>query len=312
VRHLNRLVDDLLDVARVASGKVELKREVIELSSIVSQSVEQTRALFESKRHTLRTELPAGLLVNVDATRLAQVVTNLLVNAAKYTDPGGTVVVSAAADGGDAVLRVRDNGVGIPEHLMPHIFDMFVQGRQSSDRALGGLGLGLTLVRSIVELHGGRVVATSKAGVGSDFVVRLPLAAEQRTAVSGPAIGAVPAKPLRVLIVDDNEDAADLLAMYLADLGLTPRVARDGVQALALVDELEPDVALLDLGLPGMDGYELGRRLRARPAKHRITIVAVSGYGQESDVARAKAAGFDGHLVKPVDLDKLARLLAAR
>ncbi len=311
VSHLIRLVDDLLDVSRVASGKVELKREVVELASVVRQSVEQTRPMFEARRHELSLRLPeAGLPVHADATRLSQVITNLLVNAAKYTDPGGKVRVTGALEGEQVVLRIRDNGVGISAELLPNVFEMFVQGRQSLDRALGGLGLGLTLVRSIVQMHGGTVEAFSAgAQQGSEFVVRLPRAVGHAYSGAPEARGQASSAPMRVLLVDDNQDAANVLGEYLQLLGMETRVSHSGDEALAAAESFRPDAALLDLGLPGMDGYELCRRLRQMPRGRELVVFAVTGYGQPADTQRTAQAGFDQHFVKPVNLDSLTAAL---
>ena len=315
VDHLTRLVDDLLDVSRIARGKVELKRERVEMASVVAKAIETVSPLLEQRRHVLNVDVPrTGLTTDGDPVRLAQVVSNLLTNAAKYTESGGRISIGVRRDGDDVVLRVRDSGVGIPADLLPRLFDLFVQGTQSLDRSQGGLGIGLTIVRSLVSLHGGSVAAYSDGlGRGSEFEVRLPLAASDAVAVRpGHADGAVvlPAPAgLTVLVVDDNADAAEMLAAALAIAGHQPRIAHDAPAALRLCQEFKPAVALLDIGLPVMDGYELGQRLRRIPGLERLRLIAVTGYGQESDRRQSRAAGFEHHLVKPVTLDVLERVL---
>jgi PAS domain S-box-containing protein len=316
VRHLTRLVDDLLDVSRIARGKVELKTEVIELGAIVASAIEVASPLLEERTHTLTVDVPRrGLPIEADAARLTQVVSNLLTNAAKYTPPGGRVWVSAAPEGAEVLLRVRDNGIGIAPDVQPRIFDLFMQGRQPLDRAQGGLGLGLTIVRSLVERHGGRVhVSSEGSGRGSEFAIRLPLAVTAPVTADQPAadhevVSAGIEHAPRILIVDDNEDAAEMLEDVLRSKGYRTHVAHDGPGALAAAAALRPDVALLDIGLPVMDGYELASRLRELPGLHGIRLVAVTGYGQSSDRKRSAAAGFSHHLVKPVDLALLDAIL---
>jgi len=313
VQHLARLVDDLLDVSRVARGKIELQRERVELSSVVAAAVEQVSPLLEERGHYLRISVPRnGLKVLADPARLAQVFFNLLHNAAKYTDPGGHIAVVAHREGSDVVLAVRDDGVGIAPELQPRLFETFFQARQEVDRAKGGLGLGLALVKSLSELHGGRVEAESPGvGHGSTFSVRLPLAAESgavdqssRADQDGLRRGS---EGLQILVVDDNVDAAESIAEILELLGNRVRVAHDGLEALRLARESAPDLALLDIGLPVIDGYELAQRLRSEHPSLRL--VAVSGYGQDSDRAAALRAGFSRHLVKPVSLQEIESLV---
>ncbi|MGZ6130689.1 MAG: ATP-binding protein, partial [Myxococcaceae bacterium] len=313
VRNLSRLVDDLLDVSRIARGKVELRRDATELAGVVAQGIETASPRIESRRHRLTVDVPAsGLRVLGDIARLAQVVSNLLTNAAKYTDPGGNLRVRAWADGEQAVLRVSDDGIGIAPELLPQVFDLFFQARQGSDRALGGLGLGLALVRSLVELHGGTVAAQSAGpGQGSTFTVRLPLiASQERGEASGRREHGPARRPrgqLRVLVVDDNVDAAESLRDFFALLGHDVDVGHDGPGGLRLAEQRPPDLALLDLGLPGMDGLELARRVRAiAPDAY---LVAATGYGQESDRRASREAGFDRHLVKPLEVDELETLV---
>jgi PAS domain S-box-containing protein len=318
VHHLIRLVDDLLDVSRITRGKVELRRERIELSEIVAKAIEMASPLIEQRQHRLTVDVPRqGLAVEADAVRLAQVVANLLNNAAKYTEPNGAIAILAAREGDEIALRIRDTGIGLSAEMLPRVFDLFVQERQAIDRAQGGLGLGLAIVRVLVELHGGTVEARSEGhGQGAELVVRLPAAeAGDRLAPARPArveteIAALPGA-LRVLVVDDNLDAAELLATSVQMMGHLARVAHDGPAGLRIAAELRPDVALLDIGLPVMDGYELARHLRALPGLASIRLIAVTGYSQEADRAEAAAAGFERHLVKPIRLEQLREALGA-
>ena len=316
VTHLTRLVDDLLDVSRIARGKVELKEEVIEMAEIAAKAIEMASPLLEQRAHTLDVNVPGhGLAVKGDPTRLSQVVSNLLTNAAKYTPPGGHITIRAEAQHHRVVVRVRDTGIGIAADVLPRIFDLFVQETQAIDRAQGGLGLGLTIVRNLVERHGGSVAAASDGpGHGSEFIVRLPLAVmvEARAAAPAPDAGAraVPdpaAAGLRMLVVDDNADAALVLADAFTNRGYHARVAHDGPGALRLAAEFRPEIAILDIGLPVMDGYELAARLRELPGLSRIRLIAVTGYGQRSDRDKTMAAGFDHHFVKPVDFNTVER-----
>ncbi|HEY0195259.1 MAG TPA: ATP-binding protein [Kofleriaceae bacterium] len=315
-QHLVHLVDDLLDVSRITRGKIELKRTRVELGEVVGRAIEMASPLIDQRRHVLQVDVaPRGLVLDADPARLAQVFANLLTNAAKYTEPGGRIAVTGARRGAELELVVRDTGVGIAPQMLPHVFDLFVQESQTIDRSQGGLGLGLSIVRSLVALHGGSVsVDSAGRGHGSAFTIRLPAldaAPEPAAAEPAPAAPAAPERR-RILIVDDNEDAAIMLAEYLDAMGNTTRVAHDGLQALRMLDEFTPELALLDIGLPVMDGYELALQLRARLGHDRLTLIAVTGYGQDSDRQRAKEAGFDAHLVKPIDFGKLGRLLEAR
>ncbi|HZP85738.1 MAG TPA: PAS domain S-box protein [Burkholderiales bacterium] len=306
VTHLTRLVDDLLDVSRVTQGKVLLKKEVVDLERVVRRAVELAMPFIDAKRHALTITLPpSGVLwVDGDATRLAQVVSNLLNNAAKYTEAGGSITVSAAPESEEVVLRVQDTGTGIPAELLPRVFDLFTQADRSLDRAQGGLGIGLSLVKSLVTLHGGSVEAQSQVGVGSTFTVRLPLA--HGPISDTPAVAAVPAVvPKRVLLVDDNADAAESMRVLLELEGHTVHCAADAEAALASVAAFKPEVCLLDIGLPGMNGFELARRLRALPDTRDALYIALTGYGRPEDKTRAKEAGFDHHLTKPVEPDQL-------
>ena len=307
-----RLVDDLLDVSRIAQGKIELSRENVELAKVVAQAIEMASPLLHERRHSLVLRVPhEGLTVHGDVIRLAQVVQNLLTNAAKYTEPGGRIEVDARRIDDAIELRVKDNGVGIPAELLPIVFDRFVQNRQTKDRSKGGLGLGLTLVRTLVELHGGTVEARSDGeGHGSELVVRLPAASQVSPAASGrdhPRRTSTEAHGVRALVVDDNSDGASMLAEALRTFGYQVRVAFDAPAALRIASEFNPQVLLLDLGLPAMDGYEVADRIRQ--AGISALPIAVTGYGQETDRARSEASGFVAHVVKPVDLDELRRCL---
>jgi signal transduction histidine kinase/ActR/RegA family two-component response regulator len=315
--HLIRLVDDLLDVSRITRGKVALHKRNIELGAVVSKALEIASVLLEERGHRLRTAVASvGLGVAGDEDRLAQVIANLLTNAAKYTAPGGSITVTGAREAEWVVLTVADDGLGIDPELLPRIFDRFVQGQRGLDRAEGGLGLGLAIVRSLVEMHGGQVSARSEGpGKGSEFIVRLPwveaAAGDPARDPAGTADGDRAVVPKRVLIVDDNRDAAVVLEEALGELGHVTRSAFDAPSALCVARDFGPDVALLDIGLPVMDGYELARRLRDLPGMSGIRLVAVTGYGQDADRARSRDAGFYEHLVKPIDLDQVTRALGA-
>lgn len=314
VNQLTRLVDDLLDVSRIARGKVELKPEIVEVFSVISSAIEVATPLLESRAHTLTVHVPrTGLAVEGDAGRLRQVVSNLLTNAAKYTPPGGQISISAENEEGQVVIRVGDNGIGLMPDVLPHLFDMFVQGRRAVDRAEGGLGLGLSIVHNLVERHGGTVTVHSDGpDTGSEFVVRLPACEPERApALAEEAqVAGAPKNAVRVLVVDDNPDAAEMLATALALRGHDVRVAHDGPEALRIATEEPPTLALLDIGLPVMDGYELAARLKELPGLDGVRLVAVTGYGQESDKRRSLEAGFHEHLVKPVDIDLLEELIS--
>ncbi len=315
VTQMIRLVDDLLDVSRIARSKIELQRKPLDVRDAVARAIEAAAPLFEQRQHHLEVKAPPRpLVVEGDGERLTQVFTNLLTNAAKYTEPGGHVLVSLRRARDRIVIEVRDDGIGIDQALLSRLFEPFVQGGQSTDRAAGGLGLGLSLVRSLVKLHGGVVEARSDGpGFGSSFTVRLP-------AVNQPVLGEVtetlpvpfPAAQHKrhILIVDDNEDARWLLSDLLTAVGHEVRSAGDGQEALEVIKGFTPDVAILDIGLPGMDGYELAMRLRETLKEATPRLIALSGYGQEGDQQRSQSAGFDRHLVKPVDLRGLLDSIA--
>ncbi|MDP9123041.1 MAG: ATP-binding protein [Pseudomonadota bacterium] len=317
VDHLIRLVDDLLDVSRITRGKVDLRNESVEIAQVLARAVEMASMLFEQRRHRLTIDVAAtGLVWCGDATRLAQVVANLLTNAARYTDPGGEVRLRALREFDQVVISVKDNGKGLSAELQPRVFELFFQGHRGTDRAEGGLGIGLALVKNLVELHGGTVEAHSNGpGQGSEFIVRLPMnspepwvnASEQ--SAQNETQGSNDRR--RVLVVDDNSDAADMIAALLRSSGHSVVVALDPAQALLALEGFEPDVALLDIGLPVMDGYELAAELRLR-LNRRCQLIALTGYGQETDRKRSAAAGFDGHLVKPVDGQTLLREIGDR
>ncbi|CAK0754508.1 polar amino acid transport system substrate-binding protein [Gammaproteobacteria bacterium] len=312
VSHISRLVDDLLDVSRITRGKVQLQRVPVDLTEIVTRALEQTRPLLEEARHRLQSRFPAQpLTVEADPIRLAQVVGNLLTNSAKYTDPGGMIWITVTEEAGQAVVRVRDNGIGIPSDLLPRVFDMFIQAEQGLDRARGGLGLGLTLVKSLVDMHGGRIEAQSSGkGLGSTFTVYLPIwrAPASQTTLTPSITATLSART--VLVVDDNPDVAKSFALLLEIWGHHVHVVYNGEDAITTCSELHPEIIFLDIGLPGIDGYETARRLRQTEEGRAVYLVAVTGYGQEEDVAQAKAAGFDTHLLKPVVPEALEACLA--
>jgi PAS domain S-box-containing protein len=313
IEHLTRIVDDLLDISRVTRGKITLRREALDLNAAVARAIEAARPLIDARGHRLDVQLaPAPLAVNGDPTRLVQVALNLLANAAKYTDPRGTITVATAAEGASAVLRVRDTGIGIPPDLLPYVFDLFVQDDRSLDRAQGGLGIGLTLVRRLLELHGGTVEASSDGrGRGSEFVVRLPRVDASAIAMQQASTAPAPArKARRVMIVDDNRDFANSLVTLLALSGHDARAIYDGASALAAAREFRPRVVLLDIGLPGASGYDVARQLRDAAELAPLTLVALTGYGRDEDRERVVAAGFDHHLVKPVDPDVLESIIS--
>jgi signal transduction histidine kinase len=325
VRHMARLIDDLLDVSRINSGKIQLRKERVILTDVVKRAVESVDPLMRARRHELTVSLPPEpVRLNADPTRLEQVLSNLLNNAAKYTPEGGHIVLEVAPPTlAEVVLVVRDDGVGIPENMLERIFDLFAQlGRSLNSTSQWGLGIGLALVRTLVGMHGGSVRAFSEGpGKGSRFVVRLPLTDKVSLKPEAPAHGsesaalngaAEPGESLRVLVVDDSRDAAETLALLLRGLGHEVHTAYDGPSALEAAREQRPDVVLLDIGLPHMDGYEVATQLRQQPDTRAVLLVAMTGFGQEQDRQRSLAAGFDHHLVKPVDPVELQKLLARR
>lgn len=314
VTHLSRLIDDLLDVSRITQGKVEFKREPLDLRTVVANAVEQTQPVFERRSHGVVLQLPAQpVMVQGDAVRLTQVLCNLLINAAKFTPADGEIALALGVADGCAMVEVRDSGRGIDADLLPHVFDLFVQGRQPLDRQAGGLGLGLAIVRMIVERHGGSVTAESDgAGHGSRFVVLLPsFASAAQDAPAQPPVAAPAPRGVRLMIVDDNHDAAETLAELLRVVGCEVRCAPDGETALRLLDHYQPQLALLDIGLPGLDGYQLATLMRGDPRAVGMKLVALTGYGRDHDRQRAMQARFDEHLVKPVAVDRLFRTVSS-
>jgi len=309
-QHLSRIIEDLLDISRINLGKFELRREICEATPILDSAAQAVRALVEARDHTLEVTIDRGhLWVDADPTRLEQVVVNLLNNAAKYSEDGGQIRLSAGHEGGEIVIRVQDAGLGIRPEQLPEMFRLFTQADRSSARSEGGLGIGLTIVKKLIEMHHGSITARSEGpGKGSEFVVRLPAA--KPAAATPAATGPPPAgRTLRILVVDDDVDTARGLAILLKLAGHDVVTAHGGPEAIAAARAHRPELILLDLGLPGMDGYEVIQRLRQLPGCEGSMIVAASGYGQEEDHRRTEAAGFDHHLVKPVDLDEVLGLL---
>lgn len=329
---LTRLVDDLLDVSRITRGKINLTREAVELEGLIARAVETVHPLLSERRHELTLELPeAGATIFGDPTRLTQAIANVLGNAAKYTDIGGKVALVAAMGESEVEIRIRDNGIGIRPEMLPHVFELFTQLDRNDGRTQGGLGIGLALVRQLVQMHGGSVAALSDGpGKGAEFVIRLPILTEDADAApeaggkvvevtAGADMGAVVAPllaahagriPRRILIADDNNDALESLATLLQLNGHEVYTATNGGTALQCAERQRPEVALLDIGMPILDGYEVAKRIRQQPWGQRITLVALTGWGQDSDRRRSREAGFDSHLVKPLDLETLTDLLA--
>lgn len=316
VQQLVRLVDDLLDVSRITLGRLELRKERTTLGAVMQAAIEASRPLIEQSGHTLTVTLPPEPVdLDVDLTRLAQVFLNLLNNAAKYTEPGGQLLLTAAREGDDLVVTVNDSGIGISAEMLPRVFDLFIQEGRSLGRSQGGLGIGLTLVKRLVQMHGGSIEVFSEGpGKGSEFVVRLPVVTPSsssgrpgRSEISE----AAPSSAHRILVVDDNRDAAEMLAELLILSGNELRLAHDGLEALEVSDDFRPDVVLLDIGLPGMNGYEVARKIREQTWGERIVLVALTGWGQDEDKRRSRDAGFDHHLTKPVEPDVLLALLTS-
>jgi signal transduction histidine kinase len=311
-QHLSRIVDDLLDLSRAMSGKILLSRKRLDLGILVSACLDTFRATGRTSGYSIDTRLDAGW-VDGDATRLEQIATNLIDNALKYTPSGGSIEIAILLDGEEVVLRVRDSGVGIAADLLPHVFDVFVQGAISIDRSQGGLGIGLSLVRRLVELHGGSVSATSAGNSsGSTFEIRLPRAeAAANDAAPAQSEDKSAGKPT-ILLIEDNDDGREMMAMMLASFGYPVLEAADGLEGVKIAMAEHPGVALVDIGLPGIDGYEVARRLREDAATRAIRLIALTGYGLADDQRRVLEAGFDLHLVKPVDLNQLRGWRCAR
>ncbi|AME28196.1 hybrid sensor histidine kinase/response regulator [Burkholderia sp. PAMC 26561] len=316
VIQLTRLVDDLMEVSRITTGRIQLRCEIVAMSAIVEHAVETTRPLMDQRKQELEVSVPLEpIWLYADADRMEQVAVNLLANAAKYTDEGGHIGLSVKREGDECVMRLRDTGVGIAPELLPHVFDLFTQAERSLARSRGGLGIGLALVQRLVEMHGGRVEVHSALGKGSEFVVRLPVAAQPADPLLKPPLlhgqtADVAPRGLKVLVVDDNVDTADSLTLLVELLDHDVRTAYDGLTALDIAIQYRPNVALLDIGLPGIDGYEVATRIRKQAGLEGMVLVAITGYGQESDRQLATQAGFDHHLVKPVDFDRVQRILA--
>lgn len=312
-RHLSRLVDDLLDVSRISLGKIKLQKERVDLATIIARAAEISTPLLNARKHQLTVQMnPKNLFLEADGTRLAQVISNLLTNAAKYTDEGGSIFLSSSSDGGEVVIRILDSGMGISPDLLPHVFDLFIQGDRSLARSEGGLGIGLTLVRRLVELHGGTVKAASDGlGCGSEFTVRLPaLPAEKSPPESQPAvISKNEGLSRHILVVDDNKDAATTTGMLISLLGHQVTVANSSFEALDRAKATRFQAVFLDIGLPGMNGHQLARFLRSLPGYDKTLFVAMTGYGQEEDRTRSREAGFNHHCVKPIELHVLTSLL---
>jgi len=312
VRHVARLVDDMLDIARITRGKVSLEKQPIELAFVVAKAVEIAEPVIAQRAHQLRVEVAdRGLMVDADPVRLSQVFANLLTNAARYTEPRGRIEIVASRDGNGICVEITDSGIGLSPEFLPRVFDLFVQGTRPTDRSQGGLGLGLALVQSLVKMHGGWVKVSSEGlGKGSRFSVLLPMcegpASSARDVGEAPVADTVTgATPRRILLVDDNADAVDMLRRMLTSLGYDVVVAYDGPQALIALETFEADVAVVDIGLPVMDGYELAERIRSGDRSRVPRLVAMTGYGQPTDRVRSQAAGFDDHLVKPVNITAL-------
>jgi CheY-like chemotaxis protein/two-component sensor histidine kinase len=311
-----RLIDDLLDLSRITRNKLELRRELVELTAVIEDAVETIRPIMEARGHDLRVRLaPGPILVHADRTRLAQVFSNLLSNAAKFTERGGRIRLTSEREGNEIVVRVQDNGIGIAPAMLPRIFDMFVQADRSLERTQSGLGIGLTLVKRVAEMHGGSVEARSEGtGKGSEFLVRIPI--DMAMPVQGeapPSDGDAVAShtSIRVLVADDNEDAVRSLAMMLRAMGHEVHTAQDGAEVLEAAAEIMPTLILMDIGMPRMNGYDAARRIREQPWGRNITLVALTGWGLEEDKRLAAEAGFDRHVVKPVESSVLRSILAS-
>ena len=313
-RQMTHLVDDLLDISRITRGKLALRMQPVKLREAIEGAIETVRPLIGARGHQLNVDLPEeDLILNGDLTRLSQILSNLLNNAAKFTEPGGTISLSAKRDSGEVLISVKDNGAGIPAEVMPCVFQMFAQFDVHIDRSQGGLGIGLQLVKSLVEMHGGTIEASSAgAGQGSEFVVRLPLLLNSTAPAVDPPVAIETAANgrLRVLIVDDNRDNVESLRLLLVLMGHNVRVALEGLEGINVANEFRPDVVLLDIGMPNLDGHEVCRRIRACDWGRDMVLVAQTGWGQEEDRRRTQAAGFDYHLVKPIDHASLTAVFA--
>jgi PAS domain S-box-containing protein len=312
--HVTHLVDGLLEVSRISEGKIELRKDRLMLATVVEHAIETSQPLIGASSHKLIVELPAEpVVIDADPTRLSQIIQNLLNNAAKYTPAGGTIWLLGKRDGSEVVISIRDTGIGISAEHLPSLFQIFSQLAPGLERSQGGLGIGLSLVRALTELHGGKVSASSAGvGTGSEFVVRLPLPSDQSEpeTINPSARGIVPVTGHRILIVDDSEDAAESLAMLLGTEGHETRTCPDGRTALVVAEEFAPEACIVDIGLPDMDGYELARLIRRTPSGNSTLLIALTGWGQESDKQEAKAAGFAYHFTKPVALDQLLSILS--
>jgi len=314
VRRMTRLVDDLLDVSRVTQGKISLQRERIDLESVVREAADAMRAAMDQRGHQVSFEVATQpIVVMGDTARLGQIFENLLSNAVKYTPSGGRIAIKIDRDARQAIVTVADNGIGIPADALPRVFDLFMQADTSLDRAEGGLGIGLTLVQRLAQRHGGTVEARSDGpGRGSEFTVRLPLAVQESALGAGaPGNGAATLSAHRFLVVDDNHDSTEALRLLLEMRGHTVQVVHDGHGALQAAREFRPEVVLLDVGLPGLDGFEVVKRLRSTPETSQLLVIATTGYGREEDRARCLAAGFNHHVAKPVDVDRIEEIVGA-
>ena len=313
VQHMSLLLDDLLDISRVTRGTLALRMQSTELSSVIDTAVETARPTIDSKRHVLTVDMPPDpIRFTVDPLRVAQVLSNLLTNAAKYTDPEGTIRVMARCEADDVIICVADSGIGISATALPRVFNMFSQVHSTTDRSEGGLGIGLALAQGLIELHGGTIDARSEGlGCGSEFTVRLPRRAAMAPVqvVTNSSLGTRATLHRRILIADDNRDSAETLAALLRMEGHEVTSVHDGPVALSVFGELKPDVALLDIGMPGLTGYEVARKMRQATPRAPLTLIAITGWGQDIDKERAFAAGFDHHLTKPVDPQRLVELL---
>jgi CheY-like chemotaxis protein/two-component sensor histidine kinase len=312
VGHMGRLLDDLLDVSRITLGKIELKKEGVELRSIIDQAVQSSRSLIDSMGHNVTLMLPPEPLhVRGDRVRLVQVLCNLLNNAGKYMDRDGLIAIKVERVRDQALISVRDHGIGISSEDMPRVFELFTQLNSSRDRSVGGLGVGLALAKAVVEQHGGTLEVHSEGqGHGSEFIVRLPISAEEPKQHEAAWTESAPAVKRRVLIIEDRPEIANGLARLLQSRGHITQVAHEGAQGVQAAGEFRPEIILVDIGLPGMDGYEVGRRIRSEPWGKDMVLVALSGYGQASDVQDARAAGFDHYLLKPVPYQSLAKVFS--